>query len=116
MRRCSASRSTPTFKRCGYAMQINNETYLRPHEATALVKQLRGCSTGWAAELVERAINSGKVRTHMGGVQNLRRRPGDPPARPITLSNLEDLIYWLDRDAPAPGPLSAAATAQFQPG
>jgi len=85
-------------------MQIDNETYLRPHEAVALVRQLRGCSTGWATGLVQRAVTSGNVRTHEGAVQNFRRRAGEQPARKITLVNKVDLFYWLYQEVP-PGSL-----------
>jgi hypothetical protein len=78
-------------------VQIDNETYLRRHEAIALVMQLRGCSWGWGTGLVESAIKSGKVRTHEGGAQNFRRHAGDPPAQKTALVNKTDLLYWLDQ-------------------
>jgi hypothetical protein len=90
-------------------VQIGNEEYLRPHEAVALVRQLRGCSTGWATGLVEGAAKSGKVRTYEGAVENFPRKPGEPPARKITLVNKADLLYWLDQpEEPAtPAPMES---------
>ena len=76
------------------------DIWLRPYEATAVVKEFQGCSEGWADALVKSAINSGKVRSRKGLVQNFPRRPEDMLAREITLVEKNDLLYWLDRNAP----------------
>ena len=73
------------------------DIWLRPHEATAVVKQFQGCSESWADALLKSAINSGKLRSRKGLVQNFPRRPGDMLAREITLVEKNDLLYWLDR-------------------
>jgi len=65
-----------------------------------VVKEFQGCSEGWADALVKSAINSGKVRSRKGLVQNFPRRPEDMLAREITLVEKNDLLYWLDRNAP----------------
>jgi hypothetical protein len=82
------------------ATVMSREQWLRPHEAAALVRQHRGGSIGRSEELVRAAIASGEVRSVERGVQDFSLRPGRVTKK-ILVSNKDDLVDWLSRQAPA---------------
>jgi hypothetical protein len=76
------------------------ESWLRPHEAVAIIKQRQGGSVGRAEATLRAAKDSGEVRCQDGWIQDFSVRPHG--IRKISKPNKDDLLAWLDRPPIAP--------------